>query len=134
MDAAAVLATKISAFAGYADQDARRLADEQVRSYLGEALALARTRLTGLAPELAARLNDAIMRAAFRNQLAFKVFEYQVLDGAKLERVAQNDLRLLELAERASQLDAAALPAFLDDVARAFDTRDREMQSGEAAA
>ena len=134
MDVLAALRTKINAFPGYASEDERRRSDELVRSYLGEALALAQTRLDGLPAALESRLGDLVLRAGFRNQIAFKAFEYATLDGAKVARVAANDQRLLDLADRAGAVDAAALPAFLDDVDAAFDVRDREMQSSEAAA
>ncbi|MDE2483557.1 MAG: hypothetical protein KGN02_15380 [bacterium] len=115
-------------------QDDRRLADELVRSYLGEALALARTRLGELPDALESRFGDIILRAGFRNQIAFKAFEYATLDGARVARVAANDARLLELAEQAAAVSATDLPAYLDTVVEAFDARDREMQSNEAAA
>ena len=134
MDVLAPLRTKINAFPGYVTEDDRRLADELVRSYLGEALALMRARLDGLADGVESRLGDLIMRAGFRNQIAFKAFEYATLDGAKVGRVAANDVRLIELADRAGAIDAAAVPAFIDEIAAAFDVRDREMQSSEAAA
>lgn len=134
MDALALLRSKINTFPGYVTQDDRRLADELVRSYLGEALALARTRLGELPDALESRFGDIILRAGFRNQIAFKAFEYATLDGARVARVAANDARLLELAEQAAAVSATDLPAYLDTVVEAFDARDREMQSNEAAA
>ncbi len=134
MDPLAELRAKIPAFPGYATEDDRRRGDELVRSYLGEALALLRARLADLPEPGAARLGDLILRAGFRNQLAFKVFEYATLDGAKVDRVTRNDLRMIGLADRAANVDAVGLTAFLDEVVQAFDVRDHEMQTPEAAA
>ncbi len=64
------LRAKISGFPGYDGELERRLSDEYVRSYLGEALAdLAAREL--LPPELRERVDEAILRVGFADQHAF---------------------------------------------------------------
>ncbi len=127
MDALDEIRAKIPQFPGYDDDTARRLSDELVRSYLGEALALLREQH----PDFFAQGSDAfealVLRAGFMNQQAFHAFEYQHLDSDGLSVVAEDDRTLVELADRAHNITAADLPAFLDDLTAAFNRRDAVM-------
>ncbi|MGA7095182.1 MAG: hypothetical protein WBX23_14260, partial [Candidatus Cybelea sp.] len=64
------LRAKISDFPGYDGELQRRLSDEYVRSYLGEALADLAARGV-LPPELRERADDLILRVGFADQHAF---------------------------------------------------------------
>jgi hypothetical protein len=129
MDAVEAIRAKIPQFQGYADETTRRLSDELVRSYLGEALALLRERH----PDFFAQRSDAfetlLLRAGFMNQQAFHSFEYAHLDETDQAAIAAADLSLIQLADRTSTIDAAGIPDFLNDLTAAFDKRDLLMSS-----
>ncbi len=126
MDMLALLRAKIPDFAGYDDQEDRRRSDELVRSYLGEALSTleARTSPDGSDP----RFEPVLLRAGFMNQAVFKTFEYARLDRARVDAVGANDVRMLDLADRAATLEPAQIDGYLAEVAAAFDSRDRGME------
>jgi hypothetical protein len=129
MDALAVLRSKIPDFPGYADQEERRLSDELVRSYLGEALAGLQTRIGSQAPP---RLEDLLVRAGFMNQAAFHAFEYAHLDATHIEAISSNDARIVELADDAVNVTVATLDHYMADVGAAFDARDQAMKTAAA--
>jgi len=128
MDALATLRSKIPGFPGYGDADARRLCDEEVRAYLGEALAALGTRL-GSVGALSERYESTLLRAEFINQSAFRVFELADLDDAHIAAMAAADLAVLELADRAGAVDASSLGAYLDSINAAIDERERLMKT-----
>jgi hypothetical protein len=126
MDALGALRAKIPTFPGYADADNRRLADEEVRAYLGEALAGLDDRV-GTGP-LAERYGAVLLRAEFINQSAFRSIETADLSDAQIESMVQADIAAVELADRADSLPDDALPGYLDAVTAALDARDRAME------
>jgi hypothetical protein len=129
MSANDVIASKIHGFPGYDDEDGRRLADEQVRSYMGEALADVEQRLAPLDEAIQARIGDLLVRVGFTNQTAFRHFLDGSRDRTNFDDISQADARIIELAGKAPSLDAAAVPAFLDEVVAAFDARDAVMNA-----
>lgn len=128
MDDADAVRAQIPNFPGYATLADRRLADELVRSYLGEAL----SELAARHPDFFADAHDGyqrlIMRAGFMNQLAFHAFEYADGDAARQAAVAAGDRDLLTIADRSGAVDASGIPSYLDDVTAAFDRRDAAME------
>lgn len=128
MDDADAVRAQIPNFPGYATLADRRMADELVRSYLGEAL----SELAARHPEIFADAQDGyqrlLMRAGFMNQLAFHAFEYADGDAARQAAVAAGDRKVLALADRAATVEATSIPAYLDDVTAAFDRRDAAME------
>ncbi len=125
MDMLALLRAKIPDFPGYDDQEDRRRSDELVRAYLGEALSTLQARIS--AGQSDPRFEPDLMRAEFMNQAAFKSFEYAAHDDPRTGAVAANDVRMLELADRAAAIDAPEVDGYLSDVAAAFELRDRGM-------
>lgn len=132
MNALALLRSKIPSFPGYHDEEARRFSDGLVRSYLGRALALLQEQL---APDAAiqTRFEELILRAEFTNQAAFKAFEYAVLDQKRVDAIVACDAEMLAQADRAPEIGATAVSAYLTDVRAAFDARDRAMEDAAAA-
>jgi hypothetical protein len=64
---------RIGDFAGYDDDDRRRLADEQIRAYVGERLAaLPAVDVDTLPAQERARYDRVLLRAEFLNQQAFR--------------------------------------------------------------
>lgn len=125
----AALSEKIPGFPGYADADSRRLADEEVRAYLGEALAALSDRLGPVGP-LTDHLEATLLRAEFMNQSAFREFESADLDEARLHAMAAADLTAIDLGDRAASVDAGSLASYLDAVMAALDARERVMSGG----
>jgi len=128
MDALAALRAKIPGFPGYEDADARRLSDEQVRAYLGEALAAIGPRLSCPDP-LPERYESTLLRVEFMNHAAFGVYESATLDGAGSIAMAAADLAAVDLAEVADAVDSASLGTYLDSVNAALDERERVMRA-----
>lgn len=128
MDDADAVRAQIPNFPGYAALTDRRLSDELVRSYLGEAL----SELAARHPDFFAAGQEAyqrlLLRAGFANQLAFHAFEYADGDAARQAAVAAADGALVAIADRASAVDADGIAAYLDDVTAAFDARDAAME------
>ncbi len=121
------LRDRIPDFGGYLNEEDRRRSDELVRSYVGEAIAVLQDRVAPATPD--PRFERTLLRAGFMNQIAFKAFEYAALDEARIYAVSRNDLRLVNLADRAPTTDAKDVDAYLAEVAAAFDARDRGMES-----
>lgn len=124
-----MLDVKIPDFAGYADDDSRRLSDEQVRSYLGEALAAAGARLAPLAPGVQSALDDLLIRTGFINQRAFRAFEEGAHNANGFDDLAEADAAVVELADRAAALEAGGLEAYVQEAGAALDRRDHVMAS-----
>jgi hypothetical protein len=129
MDAVEAIRAKIPQFPGYVDETTRRLSDELVRSYLGEALALLRERHPDFFGQRSDAFEALLLRAGFMNQQAFHAFEYRHLDETEQAGIATADLALIQLADRTATIDAAGIPGFLNDLTAAFDTRDALMSN-----
>jgi len=111
-------------FAGYRDEIARHATDRRVRAVLGSALAEMQERLgAGFPQALVPDLEAALLRCEFPDQtFVTRLDEVQAGDALQ-QRLAALDRRLVELAHRARDVDAAGLSALLHDVADAFDRR-----------
>jgi hypothetical protein len=126
------LRAKIPQFPGYGEENARRIADELIRSYLGEALAL----LDERHPEYFANHDHyeaLLLRTSFMNQAAFKAFEYAAIDGDLEQKLVDEDMAVVEVADKASTIDASGLDAYLDQIAAALDRRDKTMVAAGAS-
>ncbi|MFZ0031019.1 MAG: hypothetical protein WAK84_04010 [Candidatus Cybelea sp.] len=123
------LRAKISGFPGYDGELERRLSDEYVRSYLGEALADLAARDV-LPPELRERVDEAILRVGFANQHAFAAHARGKTPDARDESaVAAADAATVALADRAASLDAASAASYLDQVTATLDKRDAAIRA-----
>lgn len=122
------LQAMIPQFPGYLDEAARRLSDELVRSYAGEAVAGLVDRLRPLDPALEARFDAVLMRAGFTNQGAFRGYESAVLSTDRSAAMLAADTLLATLAQRAASVDIQSAPGYLDELVAAFDARDSAMQ------
>lgn len=127
MDTFESLRAKIPDFSGYLNEGDRRRSDELVRSYVGEALAALQSRVAPAGEDL--RFEHVLLRAGFMNQIAFRAFEYATLDGERVRAISANDVRILDLADRAVSIEPGGVDVFLSEVTAAFDLRDRAMES-----
>lgn len=128
MDDADAVRAQIPDFPGYAVLADRRRSDELIRSYLGEALSELADRHADFFADRHEAYQRLLMRAGFMNQLAFHAFEYADEDEARQAAVAASDRAVLELADRASDVDASAIAAYLTGITVAFDARDAAME------
>lgn len=108
----------IGGFAGYQDEEHRRISDEQIRAFVGERLvALPAPTVDALSGSELERYERLLMRCEFVNQLAFTRFKdataQEWIDG-----VAAADLRLVSAAQTGD----------LAQIESAFDRRDAAMQ------
>jgi hypothetical protein len=112
----------LPAYAGHGDAPARRLSDQQVRAFAGEALVDLQDRLT-LAP-VQDRFDALLMRCEFGDQHVIKALEDdRFAEPAAAAAVEAVDRALVEAAARARTVDAGGLTAFIDDLEHAFDGR-----------
>jgi hypothetical protein len=117
------LRAKISGFPGYDGELERRLSDEYVRSYLGEALADLTARAV-LPPELCERVAEVILRVGFADQHAFAAHARgKTPDSADESEVAAADVATVALADRAASLDVASAAGYLEQVTATLDKR-----------
>jgi len=123
--------TNVTDCAGYGKENTRRLADEQIRAVVGEAVALLHDRHADFfsSGEMAEQYDAMIMRCGFTNQVVFKEFEYEVLDEDHLVRIAQADEALMAKAVQAPDVTAESVAGYFADLQAAFDTRDAALTS-----
>ncbi|MBV9148646.1 MAG: hypothetical protein JO024_02185 [Candidatus Eremiobacteraeota bacterium] len=116
---------RIPEFAGYGDEISRRLADEQIRALVGEALALLNERHADYFIGEAMTSYDALIRRCeFVNQSVFRFIEYAALSDDRKVALAHVDYALVEKAALAPEVTAESLAAYLRDLEAAFETRD----------
>jgi hypothetical protein len=109
----------IGGFAGYQDEEHRRISDEQIRAFVGERLvALPAATVDALSGDDLARYERLLMRCEFVNQLAFTRFK-DASAQEWLDAVAAADLRLVSAAQTGD----------LAQIESAFDRRDAAMQN-----
>jgi hypothetical protein len=133
MEPLAQLREKIANFPGYDGDLRRRRSDEYVRSYLGEALAEL-TERCALSSELEQRADDLMLRLGFADPKDFAGHDIGSGSGDAGDggAVARADLEVVELADRAASLDAAAIPSYFDEVTAALDAREVTLRASAA--
>jgi len=132
MDDLAFLRERIESYADYTNDDSRRLVDEQIRAYVGEALSrvLERLQPSGTSGEALAR---ALLRCQFADQRVVRALDAEDMSEAEIASMHRADRDLVALADRADTVDAAALDAYLAEIEAAFDRRSQIVTSGGAA-
>jgi hypothetical protein len=124
MEDLAFLRERIQSYADYTNDDDRRRCDEQVRAYLGEALARVVERLAPADP-VAETLERVVLRCQFADQRVIRAFDVEAFDAGIIAALRQHDRELVNLADRAATLDAAALRVYVADVDAKLDARAR---------
>lgn len=123
-DGMAFLRSRIPAYADYGDEDARHLVDKQVRAYVGEALSLLRERCGAeLAAEIAESLERVLMMCEFTNQELIAMLGHARLTEVALEELHDVDHDLISTADRAIEVEVAALEAYLTELDHLFARR-----------
>ena len=126
------LKSRIPNFPGYVSDDDRKLSDELVRSYLGERLATLETD-DGLSDEVRKTVGELMLRTAFTNQIAYKVYEEASRTNHDFDAMAAADAATVRLADSAGTVTPADALKFAQQSAQALDGRDLAMR-GQAAA
>jgi hypothetical protein len=122
MDDTAFLHERIESYAGYTNDAARQHSDEQIRAYVGEALARERERLSpaGAASEALERL---LVRCEFADQALAHAFDAIDVGADEIAATAAADRELVTLADRAGTVGPGELMPLLAQIAAAFDRR-----------
>jgi hypothetical protein len=111
----------------YEDQDKRRVADEDIRAFVGERLAtMPAVEVDSLSPHERARYDRVLLRCEFFNQAAFMAFE-RAPTPERIAAIEQADQELKAAAQELEQADVAAFDEILARVEKAFDKRDAAM-------
>ena len=129
MDPLELLRSKIADFPGYDGEVERRLSDEYVRAYLGEALTELAAR-QALGPERQRRLDALTLRSSFADQQAFSRGggQGESGDGAS-DAVAAADASTIELADRGASIEDVSIDDYLDEVTALLDRREAALRA-----
>lgn len=122
MDDLAFMRERIESYADYTNDDDRRLSDEQVRAYVGEALARLMERLqpSGAASET---LSQVLLRCQFADQRVMRALDVDVIGASEIAGLRGADRELATLADRADTIDAGGVLPFVVQIGTALDRR-----------
>lgn len=123
MEALEALRARIPGYAGYSDESARCLVDQQVRAWVGEQLALLDSRLRLSATDLAGAYDHLIRECEFADPRLMRALELREFDDASLGRLYAADLSLVDAANRAESIDMPSADAYLSELERLFARR-----------
>ncbi len=127
MGALETIRSLIPDFAGYEDIEKRRVADEEVRAFVGERLAeLAEALVESFSPEERALYDRVLLRSEFLNQPAFRVFEDKPTPE-RINALLEADAELLAAAQDLENANRENIGDILRRFEEAFDKRDAAM-------
>jgi hypothetical protein len=129
MDDLSFLRDRIASYADYAHRDERHLVDQQVRAWVGEAVAAARERLrpAGATADLADRI---VFRCEFSDQAVIRASDHgSFTDTRIVDRIHALDRALIETADGAATVDTAGFTALLTRLDGLLDERARAIES-----
>lgn len=121
MSALDEIKAEIPDFPGCEGESECRLSDEQVRSYVGERLAVLST--DGLSDEEKALYDAALFRCEFMNQEAFRIFD-EDRNEDRINAVLDADAALIAAAK---SLESGKAGDALKAIGAAFEQRDAAM-------
>lgn len=129
MDAFERICSLIEGFGGYAEAAQRRVSDEQIRAFVGEALAaLPAVEIDNLPAEERSSYDRVLLRCEFINQDVFRVFD----GDPTTERINATliaDVEVVEAAIEVRGMTNETLNGALVRLDAAFDKRDAAMRS-----
>lgn len=112
----------IPAYAGHADTIARRLSDQQVRAWTGEALVDLQDRLP--LGGLQDRFDKLLFHCEFGDQHVIRAVEHDYFgEPAAAATVEKHDAELIAAAARSKTVAADGLEGLIGDLERAFEDR-----------
>jgi hypothetical protein len=132
MDDIAFLHGRIESYADYTNDDCRQLVDEQVRAYVGEALARVLERLApdGSAGEALARV---LLRCQFADQTVVRTLEVDEPTASDMQTFHRADRELITLADEADALGPDDVGAWIMRIDAALDGRVRLVMDAAAS-
>lgn len=127
MDAVERIRAIISGFAGYDEAGHRRLSDEQIRGFVGEALAeLPAVEIDALTAEERACYDRVLLRCEFVNYDVFSVFDGDPTPQ-RVRATLTADADVIEMARALRQAAEQPPNGTLAALSEAFDKRDAAM-------
>ncbi len=124
MDDLAFLRGRVESYADYTNDDDRRLVDEQIRAYVGEALSRLSERL-GLVDSAGEALANLLLRCQFADQVLMRVLDADAFAAATIPAIRGVDRELVTLADGADSIAANEVGAYVAKIDAAFDARTR---------
>ena len=130
MEALERIRSFIEGFAGYEAAEQRRLSDEQIRAFVGEALAqLPAVEIDNLPAAERSCYDRVLLRCEFINQEVFRVFDSDPTQ-TRITATLIADVKVVEAATALREVKSVTLNGVLVQLSEAFDLRDAAMQSG----
>lgn len=127
MGALETIRSHIPDFSGHDDLEKRRIADEQVRAFVGERLVELPEAVVGtFSPDERALYDRLLLRSEFLNQPAFHVFEERPTPE-RTTALLEADAELLEAAKNLETAKREDIEDILQRLEEAFDKRDAAM-------
>lgn len=128
MDALERIRSFIEGFSGYAEPAHRKASDEQIRAFVGEAIAsLPAVDVEQLAESERTWYERVLLRCEFVNQDAFHVFDSDPTPQ-RIEATLQADLEVIQTAAALNDGQRRPLENVFARLSGAFDKRDAAMQ------
>ncbi|HEY9179730.1 MAG TPA: hypothetical protein VIO32_03360 [Candidatus Baltobacteraceae bacterium] len=119
----------IAGFAGYAEPEVRRISDEQIRAFVGEALAaLPAVEIEQLEEQERLYYDRVLLRCEFINQEIFRAFDSGATAG-RIDATLAADADVVHAAAELRKITGATLNGALVRLHDALDKRDAAMQS-----
>lgn len=119
----------IGGFAGYGEPEHRRLSDEQVRAFVGEALAaLPAVEIEQLEEQERLFYDRVLLRCEFINQEIFRLFDSDPT-SVRVEATLVADVQVLEAAAELREITGPMLNGVLVRLHDALERRDAAMQT-----
>ncbi len=122
MDDLAFLRERIESYADYTNDAGRRLTDEQIRAYVGEALSRLIERLQPV-DDASHVLATLVFRCQFADQLIIRALDADTIAPVEILAIHAADRVLVSLADRADGLAVSELTDFLAQIKAALDRR-----------
>lgn len=129
MDALERIRSFIDGFAGYAEPDHRKISDEQIRAFVGEALTeLPAVDVDNLTADERSHYDRVLLRCEFINQDVFHVFDTDPTPQ-RIEATLLADIAVVESAAALKAVENAVFNGLLTQLGDAFDKRDAAMRT-----
>lgn len=129
MDALERIRSFIDGFAGYAEPDHRKISDEQIRAFVGEALTeLPAVDVDNLTADERSHYDRVLLRCEFINQDVFHVFDSNPTPE-RVQATMLADIVVVEVAAALKAVESAGFNGLLIRLNEAFDGREAAMQS-----
>ena len=119
----------IDGFAGYAEPDHRKISDEQIRAFVGEALTeLPAVEVDNLTADERSHYDRVLLRCEFINQDVFHVFDSNPTPE-RIQATMLADIVVVEVAAALKAVESTGFNGLLIRLSEAFDGREAAMRT-----